>query len=472
MKQLLLSIALIFLADLAVAEENVPLNQRPARQAADWIQNGVMYQINARAFTPEGTIHAAKAKLPLLKEAGITIVYFWPLFEMDDDMRLEFWSPRQVVSKLNNPKNPYRMNDYEKIDPEYGTEQDAKEFIDEAHKLGMRVMFDLVFLHCGPNAKLVKTHPEYFRKNPDGSMHLTVWKFPEFDFTKSEVREYFWANMEYWVRELGCDGYRMDVADGIPLDFWEEARRRMDKIRTDVCFFAEGQRVQDQLLAFDLNYGFSFWGTLKYLYDKDGKGQNWLASDVRKICERMKNERPIGARIVHYLDNHDLSNDDFYNRLDKRWGVDGVNASLALIYTLDGVPMLYCGQEIADNSRHSLYGSKTFGNCIIDWAKLNTDEGQARFKLVRALSDLRRSNKAFTEGSIQFVDNDKPRSVVSFEREFDGKKALVVINLSKDQQVVKVESSIQGTPNLRYGAALSNEGVWTLQRYGWTIICP
>ncbi|MDO5113951.1 MAG: alpha-amylase family glycosyl hydrolase, partial [Planctomycetia bacterium] len=176
--------SILFWTTTGRAAEEVPLNQRPARKSPEWIQKAVLYQINTRAFTPEGTLQAAKEKLPLLKEAGVTVIYFCPLFTMDDDMDEQFWSPRQVKSQLGNPKNPYRMNDYDKIDPEYGTEADAKELIRAAHELGLRVMFDLVYLHCGPKATLVKTHPEYFRRNPDGSIHLTQWKFPEFDFTK------------------------------------------------------------------------------------------------------------------------------------------------------------------------------------------------------------------------------------------------------------------------------------------------
>ena len=110
-------------ASLFAAE---PLHERTARQSPEWIQNAVMYQINTRAMTPEGTVAAIREKLPILKEAGVTVIYFCPLFTMDDDMRQEFWSPRQVQSKLGNPKNPYRMNDYDKIDPEYGTEADVR----------------------------------------------------------------------------------------------------------------------------------------------------------------------------------------------------------------------------------------------------------------------------------------------------------------------------------------------------------
>lgn len=445
----------------------LPLNQREARRSPEWIQKAVLYQINTRAFTPEGTLKAAAAKLPLLRDAGVTVIYFCPLFTMDADMDQNFWSPRQVQSQLGNPKNPYRMNDYDQFDPEYGTADDAKALIQTAHELGLKVMFDLVYLHCGPRATLVQAHPEFFRRNPDGSIHLTQWKFPEFDFSKPEVREYFWQNMEMWVRDFNVDGFRMDVADGIPLDFWEEARVRIDRIRPDVCFFAEGTRHQDQLKAFDWNYGFPFFGTLRSVFD-GGKP----ALDLRRMVERMAAERPVGARIVHYLENHDLSNDDYQNRIEKRWGGDGVEAALALIFTLDGAPMLYCGQEIADVSRHSLYGSRTFGNCVIDWSRLETETGRERFALCRKFSDLRLSEDCFTSGKMEWLENDQPESVLSFCRTLNDKKMLVVIRLKRTAGPVRltgVSLDPKAESRLSFRAKPGAEGTLELGEYGWWI---
>ncbi|MDO4573964.1 MAG: alpha-amylase family glycosyl hydrolase [Planctomycetia bacterium] len=455
--------SLLVLAPFVWAEE-VPLNMRQARIAPAWVQEGVMYQINTRAMTPEGTVLAIREKLPILKEAGVTILYFCPLFTMDDDPRQEFWSPRQVISKLGNPKNPYRMNDYDKIDPEYGTADEVKAFVDEAHRMGFRVMFDLVYLHCGPAATLVKTHPEYFRRDPDGNLHLTRWKFPEFDFTKPEVREYFWNNMEFLVKTFDVDGFRMDVADAIPLDFWEEARRRLEKVKPECCFFAEGTRKTDQLLAFDLNYGFPFFGVLKSVYDG-----NKPAKNLRNIVESMTNERPQGARIVHYLDNHDLSNDDMHHRIDKRWTIPGVDVALALIYTLDGVPMLYCGQEIADVSRHSLYGSSKYGNCVIDWSRKDTEIGKSRLALVRRLAEIRGSDRAFTYGTVAWFDNDAPDQVLSFCRVLDGRKVGVLLNLKNMPVTVRIPD-FPATENVLMNRGVRKDGdTYQIEPFGFYI---
>ena len=81
--------------------------------------------------------------MPFIKEIGTDIVYITPIWEADDDENREYWSPRQIKSGLNNPKNPYRIKDYYSIDSEYGTMDDFEEMLEEAHKRGIKIMMDL-----------------------------------------------------------------------------------------------------------------------------------------------------------------------------------------------------------------------------------------------------------------------------------------------------------------------------------------
>lgn len=149
----------------------------------EWLSRSAVYQINARTFSQEGTIKAVTNELPKLKDLGFRVMYLCPIFEEDDSENREFWSTRQKKSETNNPKNPYRMNNYFRIDSEYGTENDLREFIEEAHRLGMRVLLDLVYLHIGPNAPILKRHPEFARQDRDGNIICTEWNFPYLDYT-------------------------------------------------------------------------------------------------------------------------------------------------------------------------------------------------------------------------------------------------------------------------------------------------
>ena len=137
------------------------------------INGETLYQIFLRPFTPEGTIAAAEKQLPEVADLGVKILYLCPVAVADDDMDQENWSPRQIASGCNNPRNPYRISDYTKIDPEYGTEDDMKSFIRTAHSLGMKVLLDLVYCHAGPS--FLKDHPGFAKG-------LTEYRFPELDF--------------------------------------------------------------------------------------------------------------------------------------------------------------------------------------------------------------------------------------------------------------------------------------------------
>ena len=408
------------LAASVFAAEAGALNEREARRSPEWVTGGVMYQIQPRAFTPEGTLKAATARLPKVAELGVDIIYLCPVFVADDDPNIQGWSPRQKKSGMNNPRNPYRMKDYYHVDPEYGTDDDLKALIAEAHRFGIRVLLDMVYLHCGPTAVFLDEHPDFVKRDAEGKVAVAAWGFPALNLANSELREYLWKNMEYWVWEFGADGFRCDVSDGIPLDFWETARERLNKIRPDLCLLAEGTRREDQLKAFDLDYGWGF------------KWDN--AAGVRKQWEKMRDERPRGgARFIRFIDNHDIANDSYDNRIEKEWGTRRVNATLVALFTLDGVPMLYNGQEVADTARHSI-----FGRSPIDWANGDTPAGQIRFAFCKQLCVMRHAERALTHGEVVWLDNDQPDSVVSFLRHAASKEILSVVNLSDRPTTVRV----------------------------------
>ena len=463
-------IGLIGLAAVCFAKAaEVPLNQRQARVSPAWITDGVMYQMWLRAFTPEGTLKAAAARLPKVAETGVTVIYLSPICLQDDDMDKTRWAPRQ--RKTDNPRNPYRIKDYEAIDPEYGTDADLRAFVKEVHRLGMRVLMDMVYLHCGPTARIIKEHPDFIQRDADGKLKYAPWGFPAIEFANPGLREYFWKNMEYWVRDFGVDGFRCDVADMIPLAFWETARERLEKIKPDIGILAEGTRKENQLKAFDLNYG---WGQA-YMKWED-------AAAIRALWEKQRDERPRGgAKFVRFIENHDYVQDEGTNRLDKAWGVARVDAVLTALFTLDGVPFLYNGQEVADISRNSLYAKWP-----VDWSAGETPAGMARFAFVQKLCALRKAEKALTRGEVVWLDNDQPEAVLSFARKVGGASrpadagrvgdappayaVQAVINLTDKPVKVAVKGSGEAfAPLLAKGAKGDARGGVVLDAYGYLV---
>ncbi len=413
----------------ASVAQSQDLASHQTRTSPPWVTRGVIYQIQARAFTPEGTLKAATARLPKVADLGVDILYLWPVFVSDDDPDPAGWSPRQRKSGFNNPRNPYRMKDYYHVDPEYGTDADLKAFIAEAHRLGMRVLLDMVYLHCGPNAVFLQDHPNFVKRDAGGKIVTAAWGFPGIDFSNPALREYLWKNMEYWVREFGADGYRCDVSDQIPLDFWTTARERLEKLRPDICMLAEGIRPEDQLAAFDLNYSFPWFDTVQRVFEEDSP-----ASSIREMWQTMVSERPCGTRFVRYIDNHDIAQNCGAKRLDERWTHCGVDVGLVLIFTLDGVPFLYNGQEVADPARHSIYA-----RLPIDWTNGKTPAGKARLEFCKKLCAMRRAERTLTEGVVVWLKNNRPDSVLSFLRRTDREEILSVLNVSNRPLDVEVD---------------------------------
>ena len=99
----------------------------------DWFKKTSVYQVNPRTFSREGTIKAVTDELPTLKELGFGIIYLCPIFKTDDSTDKTYWSPRQIASNTENPKNPYRMVDYFEIDEEYGSMADLNEEVLRQH---------------------------------------------------------------------------------------------------------------------------------------------------------------------------------------------------------------------------------------------------------------------------------------------------------------------------------------------------
>lgn len=388
-----------------------------ARTAPEWLTRGVMYQVWLRSFTPEGTLAAATKRLPEVAKLDASIVYLCPICLQDADMRQEFWSERQKGSGANNPRNPYRIADYNRVDPEYGSEDDLRAFVSEAHRLGLRVLLDLVYFHCGPTSVLME-HPEFFKHDASGQISTGEWHFPVLNFENRGLREYLWANMEHWIKDFDFDGFRCDVADKIPLDFWEEARVRLDALRPGVVILSEGQRKEDQLRAFDLNYGFSWYSTSAGVFHKSKP-----ASSLRAIWEEMARNRPRGARIMRYTENHDIVNDR--ERADVVFSRRGANAMAVINFTLDGVPLLYNGQEIGDTTVQSI-----FARYPIRWEAACLPEAKTRYAFFNGLCRMRRTEPVLTNGEVVWLDNDRPDAVVSFLRRSADGQIVCVMNLS------------------------------------------
>lgn len=419
----------------------------------EWFKKTSVYQINPRTFSSEGTIKAIISELPLLKELGFGIIYLCPIFKADDSTDKTYWSPRQKASKTENPKNPYRMVDYFEIDEEYGNLDDLKALVLACHRLDLRVMLDLVYLHIGPNAEVLKNNPEFVLRNEDGSVYLNRWNFACWDFSNEGLREYLYSNMLYYIRDIDVDGFRCDVGDEIPLDFWAEGKQRIRAIKPDAVIINEGQN-SEYLTVFDANYGF-YWH--ECLFD--------LLNGIKTSAEvKEAYSEHEGDLILRDMDNHDTVTDWPY-RIEYHFGHRAMDLILATNYTIDGVPMVYCGNELADTARLSMFANR-FHPGVFEFTerKVNSPESERRKELVAFLNRIKSELRPLYEGATRWIstENDK---VIAFTRYTEAESITFYGNFSAEA----IEIKCNLTEHIYAANSKANGESLRLEPYGWIL---
>lgn len=431
----------------------------------EWLCRSAIYQINPRTFSKEGTIAAVTKELPELKKLGFGVMYLCPIFEADDSEDRKFWSERQKKYKTDNPKNPYRMNDYFKIDTEYGTENDLREFIDTAHMHGMHVLLDLVYAHIGPNAPILKRHPEFAQQDKNGNTKYTHWNFPYLDYSSAGLREYLWCNMIYYIGEMDVDGFRCDVGELVPLDFWVEARRRMHAIKPDSVLINEGSKWDYLLTGFDSSYCFAWHENLYSAF-----GGKMTAAELRKYREELADRIPAGAKLLSDIENHDTVT-DWPRRAEIQAGHDGMEQIEVINYLLDGIPMVYCGNELADSAKINMFANRFhMGDFeVTDRSIVSYDYSLRRQSVMKKLNALKRDSDVLCYGNTKWQDHSEPEKVLSFSREYKGNTILFIGNISSEQVTVRLNCKAEGEVLLENGAEKESGSSVRLASRGYVV---
>ncbi len=399
------------------------------------MENRILYQISLRALTPDGTLNAAKKMLHHIKELGVNWIYLCPVWMADADLNRATWSPRQIASGADNPKNPYKMADYFNVDEEYGDNSDLLDFVCEAHREGLKVMFDLVYLHCGVNAVFLKEHPDWVKQDEDGKPLVGAnWPFARINYENNEVREYLYSNMELFLKEYKVDGFRCDVGDAIPLDFWEEGIKRCRKINENLVMIDEG--IAPEFVnsgVFDLSYRCTAFGGMGWHAFMDSEDK---AEAFKKTLEFTTS---VGYKHLNLFESHDLASDHKERRMDLIYPHEITDLCYFLIYTVDGVPFIWNGNEILDRGTQNMFSNRFSGKNIgIDWSNAMSVEGQSRLALMKELNKMRMNYPLLYDGELILREENKGE-LLAFERIKGEKRILVSINFGKEEKTIKTD---------------------------------
>ena len=422
-----------------------------ARPAPRWLNKASIYEVWLNVFSKEGNLRGAIPGLQHVADLGATIVYLGPI------------ARRSSVPNAS----PYSIANYSAIDPEAGTAQDLRDFVLVAHRLHLKVMLDIVYYHTAPDHVMMGKDASFFVRTPEGRQVQGFWPQPLPDFTNPQVRQYLIESLVYWVREFDVDGFRCDVGGGVPIAFWNEARLALDGTKPEIVMLSESDRPDDQLKAFDMNYNFDYYLTLRSVL-RDGAP----ALRLREQWERMHTNMPHGARLLHYSDNHD------WPRAVLQFGERGALVASVLNFTLDGVPFAFNGQEIDDPMptvwRRAVPIIWPHGS---DENDQNQDAPLVVEGVYNKLFHLRATEAALSDGSVIWVNNDHPESALTFLRRAGEDEVLVMLNFSnRDVKVTmdlpvmdyyKVENLL--SPGLTWFSLYSGRVSSELPAFGYVV---
>lgn len=416
----------------------------------EWSKNATIYEANIRQFTTEGTFKAFESHLPRIKAMGIDIIWLMPIH------------PIGVEKRKGTLGSEYSVKDYYGVNPEFGTKEDFKHLIDKIHSLGMYVIIDWVANHSSWDNQLVKDHPDWYTKTEEGNFQPTPWydwdDVIDFDYDKPELRKYMTEALVYWVKDFDIDGYRCDTAGFIPTDFWDNARAEMDAVKP-VFMLGEWESRDLHKNAFDMTYSWTLFDKMVAVTrDKKSMGGlvEYMAHDVSTF--------PRDGYRMLFTDNHDMNS--WNNNMEYNFG-DGLEASIVLTGTINGMPLVYGGQEAGLN--RSL---KFFDKDLIDWSKMPY-EG-----LFKKLFDLKHRNQALwngKEGGVMVrIYSDKMEQVISFSRTKDKNRVIPIINYSDKPVTVKLNSKyLKGDYTEVFSGkktTLKGDDVFTLQPWEYMVL--
>jgi cyclomaltodextrinase / maltogenic alpha-amylase / neopullulanase len=379
--------------------------QPAAHPVADWIKSAVIYEVNPRTFSPSGDFRGVEQRLDYLKDLGITIVWIMPIH------------PVGQVKRKGSVGSPYAVEDYYAINPAYGTKEDFRRLVNEAHQRGLKVIIDIVVNHTAWDSVLMK-HPEFYKTDARGNIIPPDPGWTDvagLDYRNPQLRVYMTDMLMYWLKEFDLDGFRCDVASGPPRDFWENARAELAKIKPDIIMIAEANDPALLTKAFDLDYAWPFHSTMTNVLENGAPAQtiisNWSSEHDRY---------PKGALEMRFSDDHDEK------RAIVRFGERGALVASTLVFTMDGVPALYNGMEVGDTTEST--APALFEKLPVFW---QISERRPNFlPFYKQLIAIRRTHPALQQGETEWVQNAAPDRVLTFFRRLAGEEYFVAINLS------------------------------------------
>ncbi len=375
---------------------------------AEWSFSAVLYEMNVRQLTPEGTLRAAMERLDFLRDLGIDAIWLMPVYPIGEENR---------KGELGSY---YSIRDYKAINPEFGTIEDFDAFVAKAHSLGMKVLLDWVANHTARDAKWLHTKPaDWYEREADGTAKVP-WDWTDtakLNYANHDVWRGQIDAMRFWIEKHNVDGFRCDMAMLVPIEFWQEATKVLHAIKPDVFMLAEAEELNLFDRAFDMGYA---WEIHHMMCDIAKGGRRvW---DLRNTLYADRERYPASAMRMMFTSNHDENS--WSGSEWSRFG-DSLEVMTALTFLWEAaMPLIYTGQEVGYDHSFEFFNKDHIPHY----------EPNAHTELYRKLINLKHSQKALQAGEkggrIIEIENNAKDCLMTFVREKDDSRVVAIMNLS------------------------------------------
>ena len=434
-----------FLALVAIVATFVSCCNCGKQEAAAFDKfNSVVYELNIRQATVEGTFAAAEQYLPELKELGVDIVWLMPV------------SPIGIEARKGSLGSYYSIIDYKAINPEFGTMEDFQSFLNKAHELGMKVIIDWVANHTSRDANWWKEgKTEWYVMDENTGLPIVEYDWTDIaklNYKNEDMRLAMIDALKFWV-EMGVDGYRCDVAMNVPGDFWAEAWKQVREINPDVYLLAEGEETWLHESGFEATYAWE----LHHIFNAMAKGGSETKNvagdgtiktdakyvkDLKEYLERDDVKYPAPAMRLMFTSNHDENS--WAGTEFERMG-DAHKTFAALTFVLPkSQPLIYTGQEIGLNRRLAFFEKDSIEELV------DLEYGKEYRDFYKKLTSFRHNNSVLAAGAnvapVVYVE-DAPEAVLAFTRENENNKVLCIFNFSAEAQTLTLTENAAGKYN-------------------------
>lgn len=375
------------------------------KTTASWLDTCVLYEVNVRQYTEEGTFKAFEKHLDRLKNMGVNTLWFMPIH------------PISETGRKGSLGSYYAVTDYKGVNPEFGTIEDFQHLVDKAHGMGFKVILDWVANHTGWDCAWIEEHDDWYEHKNNGEISSPYdWTdTAELNYENYEMRAEMIRCMQYWVEDVGVDGFRCDHAVGVPGPFWNAAVYRLKSVNSEIMMLAEASAAESlTAYAFDSCYNDALYG--QAVMTKSGIAPSEIGGYL-EVSDRFAE----GSFPMNYLDNHDKNSYDgtIVERFEGTY-----QTMLALTFLAPGMPLLYTANE--EGYDHAI---EFFEKDTVTW-----EDAPKYAPLITALSKLKTEHPALASTSRQLdvLDTGDPK-VFAFSRTGGEDAVLYISNLSNEK---------------------------------------